>query len=336
MTDKILITGYTTRMHGSQRLQGDYITFSFVLEDILKDMGFEVERRRVTLGEDLTWKYKFAFLGVAPLSSMTSGRVPETHYAMDAMAGKHAVYADDWSFCGFGNSVRYTLERWEKYLEYKNFTFKMEDLEQTRTSLHNMIYTPLAGNNAPMIAPMFPWGDHNFLMRDNYNANLITVDPSAWVKYPSIDIPTFYNKRKEWIMAALSDHTRWINKQRINFPVVYVGNKRMENGLVLTESQTIRYFADSFGVLSCGYPSSGSGWWRTRYLNSAWAESIIYSDPRDAYIMGEPYQGTAQEFEGLDTPEKYEERVVAQREWLESNISKKEEVIETLRKLIYS
>jgi hypothetical protein len=192
----------------------------------------------------------------------------------------------------------------------------------------------VAGNNAPVLAPMFPWGDHEFLMRGNYNANLVTVDPSRWVKYPTVFIPTFYNKTKQWVMAALSDHTRWINKQGFELPVQYVGNKRMGDGFVLTENMTIELFAKSFGVLSCGYPSAGSGWWRTRYLNSAWAESIIYSDPRDAAIMGEAYQGTPAEFEALDTPEKYDERLVAQREWLEANVSEKEKVITTIEELM--
>jgi hypothetical protein len=310
------------------------VTFAYVLEDILKDMGYDVERRKVIIGEDLTWKYRYAFLGVAPLSSISAGLVPETHYAMDQMQGKFAVFADDWSFCNFGPSVRYTLERWEKYLDYRNFKCSPEAIESTYNSLSLMVSIALAGNNAPVLAPMFSWGDHEFLMRENYNATLYTVDPSSWVKYPTIDIPTFYNKKKRWIMAALSDHSRWVNKQGFEFPVSYVGNKRMGDGFVLNESQTIQLFADSFGILSCGYPSAGSGWWRTRYLNAAWAETIIYSDFRDASLMGEAYRGSSSDFESLAGPQEYEERVVAQREWLESHLSSKEEVISTIERLI--
>lgn len=331
---KILITGYTTRMFGSQRIQGDYVTFSFLLEDILKEMGHEVERRKVTVGEDLTYKYHFAFCGVAPLSSMTSGQVCQTHYAMEQMEGKHAVYADDWSFCGYGDSVRYTLPRWEKYLLYKNFLLDPSFIEDARVHMEKMINPPMIEYSAPVLAPMFKWGDHEFLMKGNYNARLTTVDPSAWVKFPDLTVPTFYNKRKQWVMAALSDHSRWVNKQGFRLPVYYVGNKRMGNGFVLTETETVRLFADSFGILSCGYPSAGSGWWRSRYLNAAWAESLIYSDARDAAIMGEAYQGSAGYFEGIDTPQKYKELVVAQKEWLEENTMRKEEVISIISELM--
>lgn len=333
---KILITGYTTRMWGSTRTHGDYITFSFLLEDILKEMGHDVERRLVSIGEELTYVYDFAFCGVAPLSSMTAGKVPETHYAMDAMARKHAVYADDWSFCNFGDSARYALERWKKYVAYKGFKYAPEQIEETRESLDKMIHMYMAGNNAPVLAPMFPWGDHSFLMKDNYNANLITIDPSAWIKYPSVIVPPKNQKATQWVMAALSNHSPWVKRQGFEFPILYVGNKRMGDGTVLSESETVRLFARSFGALSAGYPSAGSGWWRTRYLNAAWAETLIYSDPRDAAIMGDAFKGTAQEFEATLNLPSYDERVNEQRIWLENNISKKEEVIAVIDKLIKS
>lgn len=333
---KILITGYTTRMFGSTRIRGDYLTFSFLLEDILKEMGHEVHRRQVTIGEELAYVYNYAFCGVAPLNSMTSGKVPETHYVMDQMKGHHAVYADDWSFCNFGDSVRYALKNWERYLKYKNFSYTPEQLEKTKDHIESMIKMYVAGNNAPVLAPMFPWGDHQFLMRNNYNANLITVDPSAWIKYPSLTIPTKKGKITQWVMAALSNHSAWVKKQGFTFPVKYVGNKRMGDGLVLCETDTVKLFANSFGVLSTGYPSAGSGWWRTRYLNAAWAESLIYSDPKDADVMGDAFQGTPELFEtSLHLP-RYDEIVNEQRIWLEEHISKKEEVIAVLDKLIKS
>lgn len=331
---KILITGYTTRMWGSPRVQGDYVTFSTILPDILREMGHEVEKRIVPVGEDIRYVYHYAFCGVAPLSSITSAKVPETHYVMDQMTRKHAIFADDWSFCGFGDSVRYALVRWSKYLGYKNFIQTDEMLEQTRISLENMMNTPLAGNNAPVLAPMFPWGDHDFLMRGNYFANLTTIDPSAWVKYPTIHTWSASQRKKEWLMAALSDHSPWVRRQRFSFPVTYIGNKR--KNYVLTEDQTVQEFAKYFGVLSTGYPSAGSGWWRTRYLNAAWAETPVYSDPNDQIIMGESYQGTPAQFESEYGSLDYTRRIIAQRDWLNSHVSKKEEVFETIERLLKS
>lgn len=330
---RILITGYTTRMFGSTQIRGDYITFSYLLEDALREMGHVVERRKVAVGEELVGKYSYAFCGVAPLSSLTSGQVPETHYVMETLKSRHAVYADDWSFCSYGDSVRYALERWDRYLSYKKFRHNPDLLEATRESLEGMIRAPFAGNNAPVVAPMFPWGDHEFLMRGNYNAGLVAVDPSPWLKFPSISITPDVNRRKVWLMAALSDHSRWVKKQGFRFPVEYIGNKKL--GVTLNETQTVKQFADVFGVLATGYPSAGSGWWRTRYLNAAWAESIIYSDPKDAAVMGEAFRGTPRDFELLhEMPVSYRKIQNEQTDWLNKNVSQKEEVMETLEKLL--
>lgn len=290
------------------------------------------------MGENLRDQYDFAFCGVAPLSSMTSSRVCETHHAIIEMKGKHAIYADDWSFCGFGDSVRYTLNSWGKYLEYKNFPYSSDLTNKVRSSLELMM-TANKSFNAPVLAPMFPWGDHKFLMTGtkasgNYDAKLFTVDPSAWLKYPNVDIPKPLNKKRQWVMAALSDHSRWVQKQGPKFPIEYVGNKRMEGTKVLSEGNTVQLFADSFGVLSAGYPSAGSGWWRTRYLNAAWAESLVYSDPRDAAIMGRPYQGTMQEFESITTEIEYSTRVEEQAFWLSKNISTKDNVKTIIERLL--
>jgi hypothetical protein len=310
----------------------DYVTFSYLLVEILREMGHKVDHRKVTVGEELDYVYDFAFCGVAPLSSMTSGRVPETHWAIDCMEGKHAVYADDWSFCGFGKSVKGALNNWDKYLKYKNFSHTPVQLDDTFLSLQSMVENESRFSNGFVLAPMFPWGDHDFLMKDNYEARLVTVDPSAWVKYPTVDIPTFAEKKKQWVMAALSDHSNWVKKQGFKLPVQYIGNKRM--GVeVLSESKTVQRFADSYGVLACGYPSAGSGWWRTRYLNAAWAESLVYCDLADQRIMDAPYQWTSSALEGLDY-EGYVSIVQDQNEWLRGNISKKEEVFETLERLM--
>jgi hypothetical protein len=317
-------------MFNSDRIQRDYVTFSYVLVEMLKEMGHVVDHRRINIGEEIGYCYDYAFCGVAPLSSITSGRVPETHYVMDQMPGRHAVYADDWSFCGFGNSVRYSLEKWEGYLKYKNFPYDPKALEVTKKSLQRMMNLP----DAPVLAPMFPWGKHSMLMENNYEATLWTIDPSPWVKFPDIQVPEVSNKKIQWVMAALSDHTPWIRKQKFSLPITYVGNARMHSGVVLKEDAVVQLFADSYGALSVGYPSAGSGWWRTRYLNAAWGETLIYCDSKDQITMGASYQGTAEYFENLSSQSEYASAVQSQISWLNNSIGTKETAINKLKRLI--
>jgi len=331
---RILITGYTSRMVGSPRIQRDYLTFVVLLEEILKEMGHTVERREVAMGEKLQYVYDYAFCGVAPLSSISASRIPETHYVMAQLPTNHAIYADDWSFCGFGKSVRYTLDKWEKFCEYKNFVYEKKILDATLEHLTTMCTVKNAGLNAPVLAPMFLWGNHDLLLQDNFVANLHTVDPSPWVLYPTINTWSKFSRKKRWCMAALSDHTHWIKKQGFSFPVWYIGNRRMEPGLILNERETIQEFANSFGIISAGYPSSGSGWWRTRYLNAVWAEVPVYSDRLDAELMGEAYQGKAWTFEQEEGLPSWDDRVASQRDWLNSHTGSKEQTMQTLSELM--
>src|SRR3974390_3724591 len=102
---KILITGYTSRQSGSKRVKGDYITFAFLLNDILTEMGYEVDYRVIPVGEDIyANNYYFAFCGVAPLSSISAHHVNETHYVIRKMGTRQCVFFDDWSACNWGPS----------------------------------------------------------------------------------------------------------------------------------------------------------------------------------------------------------------------------------------
>lgn len=330
---KILMTGYTTRMWGSQRIHGDYITFSTLLKKILWDMGHEVDQRVVAIGEEISYVYDYAFCGLAPLSSMTSAKVPETHYVMDSMSSRHCVYADDWSFCSYGDSVRYSLKKWNGYIKYKNFPYNPLVLNSTKESLERMMSIQLEANNAPVLCPMFRWGNHDLLIENNYKANLITLDPSAYLSYPTMQTYGYNLKKRQWVMAALSDHSGWINRQDFKLPIFYIGNKRKNGGLVIPERETLNVFAQNYGVLSVGYPSAGCGWWRTRYLNAAWAETLIYSDPIDADMMDPAFIGNANFFESLSESQ-YNKKLMAQSTWLKQNIMSKDEIKDVIRKLI--
>ena len=329
---KILITGYTSRMVKSPRTRWDYITFSNLLPLILKEMGHEVDQRVATVGEELAGIYNYAFCGLAPLSSITSGKVPETHFVIDQMRGRCSLFADDWSFCNYRSSVEYSLKRWEGYCKYRKFPYNSDVIEEFRKQLETLLYTRPAGNNPPLLAPMFKWGDHSLLINKGLDVNIVSVDPSAWVKFPTVVTLDKEDKKKQWVSATLSDHTPWLRKQGFEFPILHLGSKRL--GPSYTESGVVQSFAESFGSISVGYASAGSGWWRTRYLNSAWAETPIYSDPRDQVTMGNAFHGKPGDFEREFGTPNYDARVGGQREFLEQNISSKEEVMATLEALL--
>jgi hypothetical protein len=299
---------------------------------ILREMGHDVDFRKVTVGEELPYIYDYAFCGVSPLSSIVSGNVPETHYVMDTMTGRYSIFADDWSFYQYGSSVRRALDQWDKYLKYKKFPYMPNILEATKDSLELLISLCLTAN-APTLCPLYPWGDHEIPMENNYNSEVVAYDPSPWVKFPPLPPKPLSERRKQWVMAALSDTSRWVNKQNFTLPIEYVGHKKLSNGRVLTQDQTVQLFSESYGVLSCGYPISGSGWWRVRFLDAAWVESLVYADPLDSAVMGEAFQHPLNELENL-TDKEYVEIVNQQSDWLLRNTATKEAVFETFEKLM--
>lgn len=331
---KVLITGYTSRMCNSPRVRGDYVTFSTMLPLILAEMGYDVDHRAVSVGENIEGKYYYAFGGIAPLTSISAAAVPQTHWVMQQMGNRYAVFFDDWATCVFGRIARRVLRDWAQFCFYKNWGYDISILESIGNHIKTMVTVVNKDFNPPILAPMFKWGDHQFLLRNNFNANLISIDPSAWMKFPNVKVPTPKNRAKQWVMAALSDHSLWVTRQKFSFPVKFVGNIRKNGGIFMTEDDTIQLMANSFGVLSVQYPSAGSGWWRSRYLNAAWAESPIYSGPRDSVYMGEAYRGYPQNFESEYLTPKYTERIKAQNEWLQQNIETKDEVIAKMEALL--
>lgn len=331
---KILVTGYTTRMWNSPRVEKDYASFPHILVDILREMGHEVEHKLIPLGTDILYKYNYAFCGVAPLGSMTANKLAETHQVMEIMRGHHCVFFDDWSCSGYRSSIKSNLGRWDRYSKYKGFVYTPDIVDTLQEHLMQMITIDNPNNNAPLIAPMFPWGDRSYLLRDNYKANLTTIDPSAWIKFPTVTITPFAERKLQWVMAALGDHMPWIRKQNFKFPIEYVGNKRLGDCEIISEDAVVRLFAKNFGALSAGHPSAGSGWWRPRYLHAAWAETLMYSDPRDAMVMGEAYKGQSYNFEALALRPEYAQTIVGQREWLESHIASKTETMAILDRIM--
>jgi hypothetical protein len=172
-------------------------------------------------------------------------------------------------------------------------------------------------------------------LKDNFKARLIDIDPSMWMKYPTVSIPKPELRKRQWVMAALSDHSAWVRRQGFKLPVYYIGNKRMESSApYINELQLVQMFTQNFGVLSCGYKSAGSGWWRTRYLNAAWAETILYCDQTDAVHMGKCYQGLPNDFEDISSEREYEIIAEAQSEWLANNLGDKEIVCQKIERLI--
>lgn len=300
---KILMTGFTARSVESKRLRYDYVTFCFLLRDALRVLGHQVEMRKVEMGEDLS-SYDRAFVCVSLLSSLSSLHPHTAAYVLRTLGDKCFLYCDDWSIEKFGYDWGRKLgPDWEKYLKFRSEVGALSKEQQSE--FHDTLKQVISGQCPwPIIAPMFPWGDHGELLRGSgVNAKLLPVDPTGF-HYAQFDdlrkpIDSVVRKR-QWVLATLQDHDQWLKKVRPTWPVEGVGNKRKEQEVV-PEAYVRRMYEDSWGVLSPKYAKAGCGWWRTRYQFAALAGAVLLCDEKDA--PGEPYRKSCFNIEHRDDKE---------------------------------
>lgn len=299
---RILMTGLTARSVGSEKLRYDYLTFAFILRDALVELGHTVEMRTTEIGEALSGFDKI-LVCASLLSSQGSRHV---HRAGDVLARypeKCMLYFDDWSVEKLGYDTNMICNRhWErhtkKFREKEYATVGPEWTECIRMAYLRLI----APEGCPwkVIAPMFPWGDHERLMRGNIKAELIALDPSGMVKVPEFIFKG--PRKKRWVMASLSDHTDFLKKYPGSWPVDQLGNKRQDQPVV-TEQEVVQAYAESWGVLSPAYQKAGCGWWRARYNYAAATKSVMFCGNMDGSQIGEPFTKSRWLVEKMDEGE---------------------------------
>lgn len=89
---------------------------------------------------------------------------------------------------------------------------------------------------------------------------------------------------------------------------------------------------DYEGTLSVPYPHDGSGWWRKRYIYSAYARTVLAGCPEDQTMLGPWFSLTPREIEVKPSPALHE-IAHAQSDILKPQFSTFEECIEQVRQL---
>lgn len=97
-------------------------------------------------------------------------------------------------------------------------------------------------------------------------------------------------KRREWVLASLMPHDKWVEKLGLTWPVQYFGSMKLKAQRLKSEVDVLNEYRTRWGALAPVYPHDGSGWFRTRYAYSALASSILLCGPRDAEALGDAYQ----------------------------------------------
>lgn len=161
--------------------------------------------------------------------------------------------------------------------------------------------------NSAIGVPAYTWGDLDIvrptLPEGIRESPLIPIDPS-FIAVDILESVGFCPDTLEtptWGLAALGDHTEWLDKVLPDrqWPVDMVGHS--SNRKLKTEQDVVRFYAEHQGILSPSYYHAGSGWWRSRFIYAAYLGVPIFAADGEADALGEAYQKSAYEIEKMDT-----------------------------------
>lgn len=147
------------------------------------------------------------------------------------------------------------------------------------------------------------WGNMDILQNQLPGANPIhAYDPTPLFmrntlgleKWPELEPP--YIREKRWMFPSLLTSHPWVDKQGLHWPVDRFGPKGHQ---VVTEREILPLYRERMGAIAPPYYTVGSGWWRSRWLHSALAGSVLLCDSTDAIQVGEEYRNFGTGYEAM-------------------------------------
>lgn len=290
---KLLLTGSTPIQVGSDRTVLKIITAAACWRSALKEMGYDVDWRSVTPGEDLS-AYDRVCVVLNQPCSISSSHVYGALWALRERPDA-TVFLDDWQtgqlVSGFQTCAR-SKDRAFRLTKYWPAE-KMAAVKDNEGPLFEIVQKLAAGNwRWPVVVPTL--GDGDVLLLGIPAETVVGVDPTP------------FSKRYDRIAAI--KNRRWIQATLTNKPLPCLGWDVVGYGMLdrskgvggigsagdlaqrrLPENELMGEYCKSWGVLSPAHPHAGSGWWRMRYLMAADAGCILSADVREAECLGDGY-----------------------------------------------
>lgn len=305
---KLLITGGSAIHVGSDRRPVKYAVPNQVIVDTMAEAGWDVDRRTVIPGEDLSGYDKVVVYLINPVA-LTAQSMYGALWALGTRPDA-LVAIDDWQsrqiLSGFRTAVKDDCKRLLKPLlprkhrealndpavlaVVKEMANKLAQPELDREGLWHAF-----GSGSPLKMPFYK-------LRKIHN-----YDPSSYfaLQYEAA-VPAFKQplplKQRRWLMASLLSKQSWLDRQTFGWEVTSYGNKKQGQPRV-DEVELCHVYLSSWGVISPPHGLHGSGWWRIRYLLAAMAGCIVVGDPRETNLFGHDYTVMAKHVEEMTEEE---------------------------------
>lgn len=276
---KILLTGVTgTQAKGSNRL-GIFSNMDSV-QRCLVEAGHEVERREITVGEDLD-KYDRIITTIHSSSSISSVHYLRVMWLLSKRPDAICM-VDDWQTRGiFREFEAFVKEPSKLFREYNMNKFKdsdkvnKDDVLLKMASFQHKILTPLLGigNIEELGLP---------------TSSIVRIDPSPYFEGYKFNKVSSSEKQPNWVCACLEDKSSWLKKQGFSWNVLEYGNKAKGQPRV-TEEELTQIYANNWGIVSPKHNVNKTGWFRVRFLLARDTESILFCDEDEAKCYGDAY-----------------------------------------------
>lgn len=283
---KALLTGSTAMQVGSDRTELKIIPTAAAWPKALEDLGYDVEWRAVTPGEDIS--------GYATVISILNApnKLGATYFygaLYTLLRRPDAIIAlDDWQI----EDIQSGIETFARSRE-RAFNLRGDVVpEEHRDRLFGGLLEMAEGNwRWPVIFPYLGNGDLSLI---KVPGRLVPIDPTPYApRYPKdVSDP---KRVKRWIHASL--HTKTV--PTTGWPLIELGPQNRGKGGTgpagegakprMPEAELVDLYTRSWGVIAPPHPHAGSGWWSSRFFRAADAGAIVSATEATAKVLGEPY-----------------------------------------------
>jgi hypothetical protein len=136
---------------------------------------------------------------------------------------------------------------------------------------------------------------HDFydIMQHYTGVSCIGIDPTHFVRHLcgiQYDRVPYPDRKKQWVMATLADHSKWLNKFALKWPIEMYGRKYYN---YVPEAELLKIYANSTGIIANPYYHAGSGWWRMRYWmgmkTGTYVQGFSRDNERDGFLRSPEY-----------------------------------------------
>lgn len=310
---KILMTGFTPRGVGSEKLLYSYMSNTSVIIKGLRAAGHEVTQRIVDVGDTtLTSNYDLAMVAVSVPQSLSSRYLFGALWAAEQFGVERTkFFVDDWLMHQLASQFESGLRDPEKRFYSLNNRHCYDEAKK-HTAIWVKWFRKLRYEPTQLLIPTFAWSKPRLLLPKLDKIQPVTFDPTPmalsdpevfWgVKdEPHFDRPPMAQRQRAWVLAAMRDIKPWMSKQRFEWPVIKYGNKR-EGEQILTEKELVsNVYTRHTGVIGAPYPGvAGGGGWRARYIHAAVTKSVLFLDSDEGRAAGGPYNLFRSVVEAMD------------------------------------